>query len=551
MDRPDPRSNETPARRDAPEDRPLLDRILDVPHLSQVVPHLQPELLHRVIQSCGLEDCSEIVALATPTQLTRVFDMDLWRAGQPGVDEQFDAERFGVWLEVLVEAGAEVAARKLAEMDAELVIAGLGQHVRVFGPAAARSYTTLDGDEIAGFRGLDAGLSCEVGGYLLVARRSESWDAIVAVLMALGEEHPDCFHDVIAGCPALSNSRPEIDGLDELLGEPEQVMFDLAFDRERRREQQGYVTPAQARAFLQMSRQVETGPDKPAPNPVARAYFRSMDEASDEDVPAKADSETAESDGPSVPGPDAASGVADVVGILNRAGLLPQQPRALLKGLEDDQSRLGRLHAHMQALFDTDPSLFAAKSGELTYLANTIMAGCSIQARSFTAQEASDAATACCNLGLENWPAHWSPATGLHDQDLLSLFQLGWTLLYNDVCMYAAGHLVGVLARLRINDRETQSALDDLRVDMLKHWQAGAPWRARDAMDVLAILDTPAWAAMLGLIDECPVMHAAIGAIGGATTRSIDASAFAFISENRQIARAHEFMEALADTLRG
>jgi hypothetical protein len=40
-------------------------------------------------------------------------------------------------------------------------------------------------------------------------------------------------------------------------------MFDLAFNRERRREQQGYVTPAEARAFLQMSRQqyVEKEPD--------------------------------------------------------------------------------------------------------------------------------------------------------------------------------------------------------------------------------------------------------------------------------------------------
>jgi hypothetical protein len=27
------------------------------------------------------------------------------RAGQAGLDEQFDADRFGVWLEVLVESG--------------------------------------------------------------------------------------------------------------------------------------------------------------------------------------------------------------------------------------------------------------------------------------------------------------------------------------------------------------------------------------------------------------------------------------------------------------
>ncbi len=122
------RSDDKPARREAPDGGDLLDRILNTPQLAQVVPRLQPELLHRVIQSYGLEDCGELVALATPEQLARVFDLDLWRAAQPGLDEQFDADRFGVWLEVLVEYGAAVSAQKLAEIDVDLVIAGLAQH---------------------------------------------------------------------------------------------------------------------------------------------------------------------------------------------------------------------------------------------------------------------------------------------------------------------------------------------------------------------------------------------------------------------------------------
>src|SRR5262245_60359954 len=113
-----------PARRDAPEGRGLLDRILNTPSLEQVVPRLRPDLLHRVIQTCGLEDCGEIVALATPGQLARIFDLDLWRAAKAGLDEQFDAGRFGVWLEVLVESGAAAAAQKLAGMEVDLVIAG-------------------------------------------------------------------------------------------------------------------------------------------------------------------------------------------------------------------------------------------------------------------------------------------------------------------------------------------------------------------------------------------------------------------------------------------
>jgi len=42
----------------------------------------------------------------------RVFDLDLWRGDRPGRDEQLDAHRFGIWLEVLMESGATVAAQK-------------------------------------------------------------------------------------------------------------------------------------------------------------------------------------------------------------------------------------------------------------------------------------------------------------------------------------------------------------------------------------------------------------------------------------------------------
>ena len=62
-----------PAQLAVPTTRALLERILDVPQLARIVPHLQPEVLHRVIQTCGLEDCGELVALATPTQLAGVY----------------------------------------------------------------------------------------------------------------------------------------------------------------------------------------------------------------------------------------------------------------------------------------------------------------------------------------------------------------------------------------------------------------------------------------------------------------------------------------------
>ena len=541
--------SDKPARRDATDGRHLLARLLNTPHLERVVPQLQPGLLHRVIQICGLEDCGEIVALATPEQLARIFDLDLWRAARPGLDEQFDADRFGVWLEVLLEAvAAAAAAQKLAGMDVDLVMAGLAQHVRVYDRAAVTPYETMDGEQVDPICAVDDGLTADIGGYLLVAQRTDSWEAIVEVLMSLAAEHPDYFHQVMRGCRRLSNSGREVDELDDLLSEGDQVMFDLDVDRERRREKQGYVTPAQARAFLQMARQLRLESDAiPSANLLASAYFRAIEERIESDLCDEPGLLAAGSE-VSPASEDTAEAVATVYDVLREAGVLAQAPRALLGGAEGHAPRLGLIQAYLQFVLDRDQVAYSTRSEELGYLANTLMAGCAIQARPFTAQEASDAAVAVCNLGLENWPAHWLPTNAmalpgafLVDHDLVSVFQVGWAVLYKDVSMYAAEQLIDVLTRMRCDDHEIQTGLEALRIKMSKNWQAGAPWRARGALDVIMTLDISAWAVLRALIAECPVLHAGVGVL----------SDFKFISENSQIASVREFMKSLPETLRG
>src|SRR5438874_10991671 len=109
-----------------------LARLLDSPLLARVVPHLAPETLHQLIHYRGLEGCGELVTSATPAQLTSLLDLDLWRHAQPGRDEQFDVDRFGEWLEMLVNAGDSVAARTVAALDKDVVIVGLSRYLRVF-----------------------------------------------------------------------------------------------------------------------------------------------------------------------------------------------------------------------------------------------------------------------------------------------------------------------------------------------------------------------------------------------------------------------------------
>ena len=533
-------------RKTADGPRGLLDRIRDTPHLAHVIPRLQPEVLHRMIETCGLEDCSDLVAMATPDQLQRVFDLDLWRAEHPGLDQQLDADRFGVWLEVLMDAGPAVAAQKLMGMDVELVVAALSQHLRVFDAAAASPYTTLDGERMVPEGIGEDNADGEVGGYLIEARRTGAWDAIVDLLAFLDGEHASYFHRIMRGCCDLSDSAPEIDGLHDLLGAREQDMFDVTVDREERRGKTGFVAPADARAFLQSARQLRLDERAaPVPSPVARAYFQEIEAASPTDESSPSNAGLLPAVAGETPAPDeCADALAAVVELLTDAGVVAQ-PRALLHGSEQARPQLTRIQHRLRSALESDRGAYSARTQELAYLANVIVAGCSIQARAFTARESSEAAAAICNLGLENWPRHWPMS-----KDLIGVFQVGWTILHDEVCMPAAGQLLTDLTKVQCGDGETQASIETLRVEMTKQWRAGTPWRAREALEVIAILDLPAWAGLLCLIDECPVIHGSIAAAQIPTTRTIDPSAFTFISENKQIAVVQLFLQSLASRLR-
>ena len=457
-------------------------------HLDRLVPQLSPWTLHQLIRRDGLPASGELVALATPAQLTAVLDVDLWGHAQPGLDDHFDADRFGEWLEVLVDTGEAVAARIVAALDERLVLAGLSQYVHVFDLSAIAVPASL-ADETPDLEPAPPeSFTREVGGYFVRAIRPDAWDAIVSLLIVLEADYPARFHAVMRGCRRLSNSAPEVDGLDNLLTEPEQLLYGVALDREIRRSRQGYSTPADARAFLEMARQPKRRPSET--NPITTAYFRATDDTEPD---------------PSGPVPEA----CDSAALLAEVGLVPSHPRALLEGPQSDPSRFTSIQPLMEYLRDHD-SAYLRRSRELAFLANTLMVGSSVQSRSFTAHEASEASVGICNLGLEHWPARWvdtesrvsasagdldmkMPRTFLVDHDLVTAFEVGWTVLHQDVCLFAADHLIATLRNLQSVDKDIQRGLGALRRELVKQRRAGTPWRARGALDTLAMLDVPAW----------------------------------------------------------
>ena len=80
----------------------------------------------------------------------------------------------------------DAGASALAAIDEDVVIAGLSRYIRVldpatFEPTAQSDDEVLDEEVHAPFDGVE----CEVGGYLVRARRTATWDAVVTLLHAL------------------------------------------------------------------------------------------------------------------------------------------------------------------------------------------------------------------------------------------------------------------------------------------------------------------------------------------------------------------------------
>ncbi|HVH46702.1 MAG TPA: DUF6178 family protein, partial [Labilithrix sp.] len=242
---------------------------------------LPPRALAKLIGHLGLEDAGEIVQLATAEQIERVFDEDLWKSHGPGEDDTFDAARFVVWLEILLEAGDTAAARRLAELPEDVVtlafhrlavVVDLDQLAVELSEGRAE-----DGDAIE--KALESALSHEVGSYLVIARRHEGWDAVITALAALDEEDHGACTRLLDRCAALALQESEDHGgLYELLSAEEMLEADVAGDRADRRAAEGFVAPSDAKSFLRLAR--ATPLDRIANerrDPVTRTWFRELD----------------------------------------------------------------------------------------------------------------------------------------------------------------------------------------------------------------------------------------------------------------------------------
>jgi hypothetical protein len=336
----------------------LLARLIDMPDLPEVVRELPPPAFTALVRRVGVEDAGELLSLATTEQLVAAFDEDLFANERPGERETFDPERFVTWLEVLLEAGDGVAAARFVELSEDFVVRALTSVVLVLDDDALRTRMGEgDDDAVAADKALEASLSEELDGYLLVARRSDGWDAVLALVLALDRDHRAFLERVLDHAARLSSHlTEELDELVTALSDVESLAEHVEAEREDRRARQGYVEPRAARSFLDLAQRPFTGTDPSARDPVTRAYFR---ELSRETKPARAPVS-----------PKLAALVAELAGPEATVPLLlPAGARARKAG------EVPKLTGAMQRLRELDRARFEERLEELAYLTNVLVAG--------------------------------------------------------------------------------------------------------------------------------------------------------------------------------
>nr|HOO91774.1 DUF6178 family protein [Syntrophales bacterium] len=261
----------------------LLHHILDLPELPAIVEHLDSGVLTKLIRHIGLEESAQIVSLATTEQLKAVLDEDLWRSEIPGRDEMFDAERFSLWLEIMMENGSTFAARKIRELDEDLLVLGLCRLVLVVGNHDPALLFDDDWEPDNGSvleKVLDGSLNQEFGDYLVIAKRESNWDTVCALMTELDESDYDMLVHLLDRCRSICGEYIEDNGgLYHVLTADEMLEEDVSSERRERREGRGFVTPTSAAVFLNQIRSTTLQEIVAAKtvDAVTRAYFRASE----------------------------------------------------------------------------------------------------------------------------------------------------------------------------------------------------------------------------------------------------------------------------------
>ncbi len=368
----------------------LMHRVLASPDLVDRVRGLSTAQVGALIARVGVADAGELVALLSDAQFCELMDDALWDD-----TDGFDHRHFETWLEVIAEGGDAALARRLRALpEATLALA-------LFGQIFAVDTETL-GIEMAGAsseeaelaeRILDSALYLELADHKLIARRPTGWDVVVEALLALDRfDHALLMRLLDACARATADHLDAHEGLETLLDAAEALEEDASAERETRRGRRGFVSHADARAFLTHVETAERDGDALPPRHfLTAAYFREIEPVTEQ--------------------PRLAADLND-------------DPLSKLMATEQANPQLppAGAAAFREALGQLSPEVRDQRLAELVYLANVLVAS----GRGYDPLSASQAVFEACAAGLHSCSQGADPVATLTRHGADQLFVLGW-----------------------------------------------------------------------------------------------------------------------------
>ncbi|GEM_PF-5522492 len=488
-----------------------MEIILKNTTLATQVKSLPLGVITKLVEHVGLEDAGPIIALTTTEQFQAIVDSDMWALQMGGVEEGFSSERFLTWIEVLSELGDKSAAEKLMALDDDLLTTALSETLQVFDTEELSSVASLNEDSF-GFS-IEAHLKrseyVDIDRYVIVFKKSQSSTALSDILIAWSGIDHSHFCSILDRCVLYTLDHSTEMDISSI--ERQSTAREDALDaRNSRRTEIGYVSRSDALSFLNLARtrsSIEnyTGEN----NPIYRSYLRQY--KSDQ----KDSFETLEI-------PEVLS--QSILNLLDEV-FKPEtpNPQNILIDSKQPQTPTPDMEFSdlMLQLQQEYPTIYQSRLSELAFLGNTLIAGCSMNDRSLRAVESVQIAYSTCRLGIEHILSEgglrWSnnaAANVLQGRDCITLFEVGWHLIYQKVSRSALEALTEKLEKWSSTISKAPKELLVLLLEFQKCLQQDKPWEARNKTAwLIGRFGQNNVAILQAYLDECPhhVTHCNFG----------------------------------------
>lgn len=399
----------------------LLQTLQDNPALPALLRNLQPTVLAGLLDRVGLNDAGELMALAPTRNLLQALDESLWKSPAAGAADAFDATVLIEWLEVWNEIGDSFVADRLAAMSDDYRAMCLSHLVTVRRHHTLAFLAIPPDDFDVELDTLRPSESCAIYGPYMITPAEDEWDIVRVSLDALWTEQPEC----------LLQTLGMLDGAESMLGAQEarkRLSIDIAYERERHRENLGYVSGPGASAFLVFAAtaSIEELAGLSAYDEETRRHLAAFGASNEDGVGLKPDLQGDSRTSGFSPTHDETDEIElhRLYAVLEQEHLLISQDTLLLT---DQQARKhSALTQLLTELASTDQSSFERCSRELAYLANVVMVGIRAKGAPLSQIEARDWAYAACDRGLEFVRKHGIAVQIEREPGLIRLFALGW-----------------------------------------------------------------------------------------------------------------------------